>query len=68
MQRTTKLGTGLLAIGTGTALAATEAADHGAVSLAIAAGLLSGACTGLGAAALILGWVARRPAGEADEV
>lgn len=68
MQKTTKLGTGLLAVGTGTAVAAVDAADNGAAALAVAAGLLSGACTALGATVLIVGWATRRPAKEADKV
>lgn len=68
MQKTTKLGAGLLAAGTGTAVAAVDAADNGAATLAVAAGLLSGACAALGATALIVGWATRRPVKEDSEV
>lgn len=68
MRKTTKLGAGLIVAGTGTAVAAVDAADHGAASLAVVSGLLSGACTALGATALIIGWTSHRPAREDSEV
>lgn len=62
MQRTTRLGAGLLAVGSGAALVATGAADHGHRSVAVAAALASGAMTALGAVAVVIAWAGRRDA------
>lgn len=66
MQKSTKLGFALTAIGAGSATATAEAAEHGATALTVAGGILTGACTALGVTSLILGWAGRRP--EAEEV
>lgn len=67
MQKSTKLGTTLLAVGVGSALAAAGAAEHSTETVAVAAGILTGACTALGVTSLIVGWAMRRPAGEDGE-
>jgi predicted benzoate:H+ symporter BenE len=68
MQKNVKLGAALTAVGAGSALAAADAAEHGAATIAVVAGVLTGACTALGVTSLIIGWATRRPAGEAVEV
>lgn len=62
MQKNTKLGVALTAIGAGTALVAAEASEHGAMAVAVAGGILTGAFTALGTTTLVVAWATRRPA------
>lgn len=68
MRKSTRIGTALLAVGTGAALATTDAAEHGSTALAVVGAVLTGSCTALGTTVLIVGWATSRPAGEAEEV
>lgn len=68
MRKTTKLGAVLMTTGAAAAVAAVDAAGHGAKTLTVSAGLLSGACTALGVTSVITGWATRRPEPEDVEV
>jgi hypothetical protein len=62
MQKNTKLGAALLAAGAGAALVAAEASEHGAMTVAVATGILTGAFTALGTTTLVVAWATRPPA------
>lgn len=66
MQKDIARGVTLVTAGVGSAVAAVSAGDHGARTLAVAAGLLSGACTALGVTSVLIGWTGRRPAGDPE--
>jgi hypothetical protein len=59
MRKSLKLSAGLLTVGAGSAVAAVDAADHGAKTLAVAAALLAGACTALSVTSAFTGWAVR---------
>lgn len=63
MRNSLKLAAGLTAVGAASAVAAVDAVDHGAKTLAVSAALLAGASTALGVASACIGWAtAHRPA------
>lgn len=64
MQKTTKLGTLLTAVGAAGAVGTVYVAEHGPAPLAVLAGLLSGAYLALGVTALVIGWAMRSPSGK----
>lgn len=66
MQKSTKLGVSLLAVGVGSALTIVGARGEGPEALTVAGSLLSGACTALGVTSVLVGWADSRPAEEAE--
>lgn len=66
MRKNIPMGAALLAVGVGSALAAVGSEGEVPQGLAVAAGLLSGACTALGVTSVIVGWTGRRPAEDAE--
>jgi hypothetical protein len=67
MNKSLKLAAGLLTVGVGSAVAAGDAAEHGAKTLATAGAMLAGACTALGVTSAFVGWSGRRPVREDGE-
>lgn len=66
MQKNISRGVALLAAGVGSALAAVEAADHGARNLTVSAALLAGASTALGVTSVLVGLAGRRPSEDTE--
>lgn len=66
MRKNTLMGAALVATGVSSAVAAVNAGDHGARTPAVAASLLSGACTALGVTSVLVGWADRRPAEDTE--
>lgn len=66
MQKNTSMGVALLTVGAGSALTAASIKGEGPEALAVAAGLLAGACTALGVTSVLIGWTGRRPAEDAE--